>query len=147
MGYRLALEKAGAIVLDFKEFGSYQGTWLAFVNYNGEIGIVEGSYGSCSYCDAFQHEFDYCGGEPTIYNNKYYIDDQTWADPCTEEEYNEALIKYNEKLADFGRQYLEPLYDKQHYENLLSTMDKSDWCDQDEKEYCEWAIEKFIQFN
>ena len=35
MGYMASLEMAGAKVLSFKEFGSYQGTWLAIVEFNG----------------------------------------------------------------------------------------------------------------
>lgn len=55
MGYRSAIEAAGEVVMDFKEFGSYQGTWIAVLE-NGFV--IEGSYGSCSGCDAFQSEFD-----------------------------------------------------------------------------------------
>ena len=53
MSYQLALEKAGCNIIDYRHFGSYQGTWIAFVEYNGSKGIVEGAYGSCSVCDAF----------------------------------------------------------------------------------------------
>ncbi len=45
MGYREALEAAGCEVHDFKEFGSYQGTWLAHVTHDGQTGFIEGSYG------------------------------------------------------------------------------------------------------
>ena len=50
MSYCQALEAAGAKILQFKSFGSYQGDWWAKVEYNGEIGWVAGSYGSCSGC-------------------------------------------------------------------------------------------------
>ena len=59
MSYELCLEKAGAKVLEFKKFGSYQGDWLAFVEYKGQKGIVQGSYGSCSECDTFAAYSDY----------------------------------------------------------------------------------------
>ena len=52
MSYELALEEAGAKVLEFQSFGSFQGEWWAKVEYNGEIGWVAGCYGSCSGCDA-----------------------------------------------------------------------------------------------
>lgn len=145
MGYQLALEKAGAKVLDFQEFGSYQGTWLAFVEYNGEKGIVEGSYGSCSSCDAFQAEFNYCG-TPEISDGKFYKSGRTWDedDECTEEEYKAALEAYDQRLVEFGKQYLEPLYDKAHYELMLSKLETDNWFDFETKEYCEWAIARFV---
>jgi hypothetical protein len=55
--YKGALAAAGAQVLAFEEFGSWQGDWLAFVEYKGEKGWVQGSYGTCSGCDAFYAEF------------------------------------------------------------------------------------------
>lgn len=64
MSYESALEAAGAKVLAFETFGDYQGTWVAKVEYNGEVGYVEGSYGSCSGCDAFEGEFGYCDPSP-----------------------------------------------------------------------------------
>ena len=82
-GYHQALVAAGAIVWEFEEFGSYQGDWLAVVEYNGERGLVWGSYGSCDHCDAFQGEFDWdADGAPD----------------------------YSERLAVFGESYLEHLY-------------------------------------
>lgn len=82
MGYQEALEAAGAEVILFQEFGSYQGTWLAKVNYHGETGWIEGSYGSCSGCDAFEAEFDW--------NDKDKPD-------------------YQKRLAEFGESYLSSL--------------------------------------
>lgn len=147
MGYLQCLEKAGAKVLDFKEFGSYQGDWLAFVQYMGETGIVQGSYGSCSGCDAFLAEFD--GSAPEKSDGKFYINDNIWDDSCecAEEEYNTALKEYDSKLANFGRRYLESegrpdLYDKSHYEKRLLELDSDDWFDEEEKEYIEWAINR-----
>jgi len=63
MGYRTALEAAGAVVHDMRLFGSYQGDWWADVTWKGQRGFVTGSFGSCSYCDAFGSEFGY--DEPT----------------------------------------------------------------------------------
>lgn len=79
MGYQEALEAAGAIVLDFTKFGSYQGDWWAVVDYQGKRGWVNGSYGSCSGCDAFESEFG-------------------WHDEDNQE-----------KLAAFGKNYLDSL--------------------------------------
>lgn len=57
MGYRAAIEAAGAEVLDELSIGSYQGTYLFYVNYNGQKGVVEAWYGSCTHCDSYQAEF------------------------------------------------------------------------------------------
>lgn len=57
MSYQLALEAAGCEVLDFVEFGCYQGEWLALIRKDGVLGVCEGSYGSCSGCDSFEAEF------------------------------------------------------------------------------------------
>lgn len=59
MPYRSALEAAGYVVLDFAEFGSYQGDWLAHTTQ----GIVHGFYGSCSGCDSFEAEFGWRASE------------------------------------------------------------------------------------
>lgn len=84
MSYQEALEAAGAVVHDFQEFGSFQGDWLAKVTYNGTTGFVAGYYGSCSGCDAFEGEFGYV--------------------PTTD-------AAYQERLAAFGREYLDGLGD------------------------------------
>lgn len=144
MGYETALEKAGCKIIDFKEFGSYQGTWLAFVEHEGQKGIVEGSYGSCSGCDSFQAEFSY--NEPPVEENgRYYKNGYTWDedDECSEGEYKELMSAYDKKLAEFGKGYLAGgLYDKAHYENQLEKLKTDDWFDGETKEYCEWAIQR-----
>lgn len=80
MGYKEALQAAGAIIIDFRSFGSWQGNWYAKVNYGGSIQLIGGSFGSCSYCDSFQAEFAYQDSESP---------------------------DYPEKLAAFGRTYLD----------------------------------------
>lgn len=101
MSYETALLAAGADVLAFKEFGSYQGDWWAKVAYKGETGWVQGSYGSCSGCDAFQAEFDYTNEE---------CEEHQWrpkAIGCSA--CKEASTNHATKLADFGRGYLDDL--------------------------------------
>jgi hypothetical protein len=79
MGYQTAMEAAGAVIHAYESFGDYQGSWYAKVTYNGETGWVEGSYGSCSGCDAFEAEFGWSyEDEPNV----------------------------QERLAEFGRSYL-----------------------------------------
>jgi hypothetical protein len=48
MGYKECLELAGATVIDYEEFGSYQGDWLAYVEYKGKKGFIKDYYGSCT---------------------------------------------------------------------------------------------------
>ena len=82
MSYKSAIEAAGAKVLEFSTFGSWQGEWVALVEYNGEVGWVQGSFGSCSHCDAFEAEFGY-------------------------EDHEDE--NYEKRLADFGKSYLDGL--------------------------------------
>lgn len=53
-GYARALKAAGFTVKDFAEFGSYQGDWFAFVEFDGKLGFIQDSYGSCGGCDEFE---------------------------------------------------------------------------------------------
>lgn len=59
MSYQEALKAAGARVIAYEHFGDWQGSWLALVKYQGQQGWVQGAFGSCDYCDAFQAEFDW----------------------------------------------------------------------------------------
>jgi hypothetical protein len=70
--------------------------------------------------DAFQAEFDYCD-EPEMSDGKFYKSGRTWDEDeeCNEFEYKRAMEKYDQKLIEFGKNYLEPLYDKEHYELML----------------------------
>ena len=81
MSYRDALKAAGANVLAFESFGDWQGSWVALVEYRGERGWVQGSFGSCDHCDAFQAEFGW-----------------DWID--------EERDDYLQRLASFGESYL-----------------------------------------
>lgn len=96
MGYQSALQAAGANVLEFQGFGSYQGEWYALVEYNGIRGWVSGSFGSCSHCDAFEAEFGYTREvyDPSV---DEYIPDPT----------------YQDRMAAFGREYLERIMSDQ----------------------------------
>ena len=91
MSYELALEAAGCTVIEYVIFGSYQGEWLALVDHNGQRGVIEGSYGSCSGCDAFEAEFG-------------------WHDDERDD--------YQERLKSFGEGYL-PALPIEHYISQL----------------------------
>ena len=81
MSYEQSLVAAGAQVLAFESFGDWQGSWVALVDYRGERGWVQGSFGSCSECDSFQAEFGW-----------------DWID--------EERDDYLQRLASFGESYL-----------------------------------------
>lgn len=114
MGYEQALEAAGATVLASKYFGSYQGDWYAKVEYQGEILLISGAFGSCSYCDAFQGEFEGC--------------------------YQREDIGYQERLALFGQSYLD---DPRNPEEELSHAKETCEWDMEAGEMVEWLEEHF----
>lgn len=87
-------------MLEFEQFGSYQGDWWAACRYRDEVGWVTGSYGSCSGCDSFQQEFG-------------------WND--------EEMPDYTERLAAFGLGYLVPLLKQDKALELAS--ENLDWDD------------------
>lgn len=101
MGYEGALEAAGAVVLEFKNFGSYQENWYALVNFEGNRGFVSGSYGSCSGCDAFESElvelYEQCD------EHKYVdVSEVKNCAPC-----RRARENYQVQFKAFGGRYLE----------------------------------------
>lgn len=102
MGYREAMEAAGATVHSYQEFGSYQGDWWADVTVNGERGFVHGSYGSCSGCDAFQAEFSYSDNGKCATHRYDYSDNHPDCPSC-----DEAAREYQTKLAEFGKGYID----------------------------------------
>lgn len=110
MGYCDALTAAGCVVIEYVEFGSYQGDWYAYVNIGGEKGVVTGSFGSCSGCDAFEAEFGW--------------DDHKNPD-------------YEGRLKNFGESYLPALPASHYIEHMEKRVnDGNDWGD--EKEILEW---------
>lgn len=112
-GYALALHCAGVDVLDFENFGSYQGEWWARVQFpSGEIFFVPGSYGSCSGCDAFEAEFEWDSDERPDYAHR---------------------------LRDFGREYLTNCYTLQGA--IIEASKNLSW-DHDAEEMVEW-LRKF----
>lgn len=101
MSYELAMEAAGAEVLAFQCFGSYQGDWWAKVSYQGQEFWIHGNYGSCSGCDAFQSEFDYGDDEHCEEHRYEYGFDATKCAAC-----QEAILIYKTKLKEFGERYI-----------------------------------------
>ena len=104
MGYRMTMEKAGATVHRFKEYGSYQGDWLAEVTFDGRNGFVRGSYGSCSGCDAFQAECDLSHSVDGDYHSPSWNGIKEGCEQCAEAE---------QKFIAFGKSYLKDLKTKE----------------------------------
>lgn len=127
MSYAEAMEAAGANVLEFENFGSYQGEWWALVTYNGLTGFVNGSFGSCSGCDAFEREFGY--GE------------DGWCDAHAYAPHPGCLgcqkkkSAYQEKLANFGRGYLDAIVTA---EDAITAASKYIEWDMEAKDMVEW---------
>lgn len=113
MGYEEALIVAGAEVHCFEEFGSYQGDWWAKVTYEGNVGWVNGSYGSCSGCDAFQSEFDYSSHECN--GKRHYADDTDFNENC------ETCQSNKIRLIAFGKEYLTRIYTQEEAEKEASS--------------------------
>lgn len=101
MGYKEALEAAGAVVHRFESFGSYEGDWWALVTYQGRTAWVHGNFGSCSYCDAFEGEFHYDAKGCAVH--VYGPADPTCEDCAAKQK------DYAERIAKFGSEYLDSM--------------------------------------
>lgn len=117
MSYQEALEAAGAKVKHYEQFGDWQGSWYAVVEYNDETGMVYGEYGSCSGCDAFEAEFSY----------KY-----------------EDTPEYKERLKEFGRQYLDNIVS---FEKALDNVAKYATWDLEADKLTNWIKERMKEEN
>ena len=107
MGYRECLELAGATVIDYEEFGSYQGDWLAYIEYEGKKGFIRDYFGSCSGCDSYEAE---------IGDHYHECVDESYYSPH-EQGYREncAICQVEKKKAvKFGKGYIDEMtdYDK-----------------------------------
>lgn len=115
MSYQETLKLAGAEVLVFNNFGSYQGDWWAKVNYQGETGWIHGSFGSCSGCDAFEAEF---------WSENHYEDEENYKgyhDYCDLKEGCSKCDELKVKLIEFGKGYLDGgLYTQEQAEKIAS---------------------------
>lgn len=113
-GYQQTLELAGAEVLEFEDFGSYQGDWMAKVRYGGREGWVHGYFGSCDHCDAFYAEFGYPRHECSGGKDYYDPFDDVFRDDCSE------CQKLKAAAVEFGKGYLENMLSQQEAEGKVS---------------------------
>ena len=110
--YQQSLVAAGARVLAFEQFGDWQGSWVALVEYQGQRGWVQGAFGSCDYCDAFQAQFDW---------------DSDFA--CED---------VQSRLAQFGRSYLDDMLTT---EQVLRQYDADSSWDEESESVAFWIRE------
>ena len=134
-GYKAAMVAAGAVVHEFKSFGSYQGEWYALVTYEGETGWVSGCYGSCSGCDSFEAEF---GWDEDEYCEEHRFNADVACQECAEK-----AEEHQKRLADFGRGYLTPL-PIEHFQKPLA--DAAEW-DDESKAIWEWMLVSQEEYN
>lgn len=115
MGYKKCLELAGAVVIDYEEFGSYQGDWLAYVEYKGKKGFIKDYYGSCSGCDAYEAEFGF--HDHDCVDEKYYSPHYSgYKDNC-------KLCQAEKlKAIKFGEDYLENILS---YDEVLKNVSEN----------------------
>ena len=132
-GYESSLVAAGATVLAFQSFGSYQGSWYAMVDWNGERGWIEGSFGSCSECDSFENEFGY---------NATGCDDH-WEQTEGCAECAAKAAEYQVRLVSFGKSYLDTILPAGHY--LPELDERSSW-DSESEEAAKWIRETDAKF-
>ena len=127
-GYEDVLSRLYDKVYCYKEFGSYQGDWLAKVKKGNDVFWLLGYYGSCSGCDWFQAEADYpwllkCG---TFENAKKMLQKETdrilkefqdnyEADKFTQDEIEKH---YESELKYYEYDYNEPLDFVKKYRNI-----------------------------
>ena len=114
MGYKMALELAGADIHAFESFGSYQGDWWAKVTYKGQTGWINGYFGSCSGCDAFLAEFDFKHHD-CINGDKYYSPvEENWdfREGCEECQAMKA------RIIEFGEGYLKNILSQKEAERI-----------------------------
>lgn len=139
MGYQFALEKAGAQVLDYRQFGDWQGEWAAIVRWNDKLGVVTGAYGSCSYCDSYQGQFDDWGTYET--EETCYVD----FNEVSFEEYQKEMEEKSKRLAEFGRSYLVVVQDLADIDNQLKHLDTGDWFGSERLEILNWSKDNLLK--
>lgn len=132
MSYELAMEEAGAVIHAFESFGSYQGDWYALVTWNGETGWINGSFGSCSGCDAFEGEFGWGADGDDEGCPEHRYKKQLDCPSCTQR--SEA---YRNHLAEFGRNYLETMLTQEQVEAYAA---KSAAWSLEDKQALDWLV-------
>lgn len=120
MSYREALEAAGADVIEFQYFGSYQGDWIAKVRWENQVVWVHGSYGSCSYCDAFEAEIGYLNRD---------CEEHRWMGESDCPACIEAMENYQKAMTAFGRHYLDSYLTQEEMEKEAGRNAEWSWED------------------
>lgn len=113
MGYKEAIEIAGAKVIAYKKFGSYQGDWIAKIEIDGQIKYIHDYYGSCTVCDNFEAEF-YSSDDHECENDIFYSPayfNQPFRDNCQQcQTEKHKLIEFGKKLIDKAISFEECIF-------------------------------------
>ena len=131
MGYKECLEFAGAKVICMEEFGDYQGSWMAKVEYNGKVSWVLGSFGSCSGCDSFLGEFDFNNHE---FNGAEH-DEKSPVEGCPK------CDEVKKRMAGLGMTYLTDLRTQEEIEAYCNK--HLEW-DSEAQEMLDWVKQNKI---
>jgi hypothetical protein len=134
MSYRRAMTAAGAKVLAFAEFGSYEGTWLAEVEYQGTRQLIKGSYGSCPGCDAYEGELGYESHEHPDNDYVSIGDIEDYKADCS------TCQDYQTRMTAFGKAYLDAPSDPGLVRKKFE--EDSEW-DSDAKDVLAWLDSHF----
>jgi glutaredoxin len=96
------------------------------VRYDGKVGWVTGSYGSCSGCDAFEGEFDYAthdvdeGDEFERYEVQHDPMDEGFYEGC------DQCVDLKKRLIEFGKSYLDNIMSQEEAEKEAEANDEWD---------------------
>lgn len=134
MNYVSCLELAGAEVLADKYFGSYQGDCFAKVSYEGTVGWIHDSYGSCAGCDALEAlDSEYPDGCRDRYKPGHDSESCEACEAALEERSNQFLL--------YGHDLLEHILTQEEAE---ATVEKNISWSLEDAEALEWLRENAI---
>lgn len=131
--YSDCLKMAGAEVLAYETFGSYQGDWLAKVRFEGKEGFIKGSYGSCSGCDYLQAEMP--SGHDEGHDDEYVweLDEAVKRPGCAK---CQRMVSV---AVAIGKDYLDQIIDPARM--IAKVSENIEW-DMSAKELVRWVMDR-----
>jgi len=125
--YKDCLELAGAEVLAYETFGSYQGDWWAKVKFNDREGFVHGYYGSCSGCDTLEAALR--GGHDHGDDYVFYFEEYVQHPECP------TCCERVEAARNIGKDYLDDIIE---FESAIAKAKENEDWDMDAKAMVNW---------